>query len=92
MYISYRQEPIINVILTTPEPVIFKIIDTGSNSHTGEYMASIIEDVFHSVSIKKIISVVTDNAKNMTCSWKILKEKFKYENISYYGCAAHVLS
>lgn len=47
-------------------------------------MASIIEDVFNSVSIKKILSVVTDNAKNMTCSWKILKEKFKDENISYY--------
>jgi len=55
-------------------------------------MASIIQDVFNSVSIKKIISVVTDNAKNMICSWKILKEKFKDENISYYGCAAHVLN
>jgi len=28
----------------------------------------------------------------MTCSWKILKEKYKDENVSYYGCAAHVLT
>lgn len=55
-------------------------------------MASIVENVFSQVNIKKIISVVTDNAKNMTCSWKILKEKYKDENVSYYGCAAHVLN
>lgn len=89
---NFRQKPIVNIILMTPEPVIYKLVDTSNNSNTEECMINIIENVFNSLSNKAIISVVTDDAQDLTCSWRILREKFEDGNVSYYGCAVHILN
>lgn len=89
---NYRQNPIMNIILMTPEPVIYKLVDTSNNSNTEECMINIIENVFNALSDKTVISVVMDDASDITCSWRILGEKFKDANVSYYGCATHILN
>lgn len=81
-----------NIILMTPEPVVYKLVDASNNSNTEECMTNIIENVFNALSNKTIISVVTDDAPDVTCSWRILKEKFEGEDVSYYGCASHILN
>ncbi|XP_043471438.1 uncharacterized protein LOC122504404 [Leptopilina heterotoma] len=40
-----RNESIINVIVTTPEPVFYETYDTKDDSHTGEYMTDLILQV-----------------------------------------------
>ncbi|KAF0710720.1 Uncharacterized protein FWK35_00026520 [Aphis craccivora] len=49
-----------------------KIIDTGTNKHSATYMANIIQEVIVEVGHEKIISVISDNAKNMVKSWEII--------------------
>lgn len=84
MYIS-RSEPIVNVILTTPEPVVYKVISTGINKHTGVYMASITEKVVNEVGTEKVISVVSDNAKNMVKAWDVfIKKKSFFTNLFFW--------
>lgn len=86
-----RYEPIINVVLTTPTPVIFKIIDTGTNQNTGDYMASIILEVLKEVRRESIMSVVTDNAANLKRSCEIVNRDMA-QKIPFYGCCAHILN
>lgn len=81
-----------NVVLTTPEPVVYKIIDTGTNKHSAIYMAKIIQEVIVEVGHEKIISVISDNAKNMVKSWEIVNEHYPELEISFHGCGAHILN
>lgn len=39
---------------------------------------------------RKVLGIVTDNAKNMKGAWKILQEK--YNHLQPYGCVAHGLN
>jgi hypothetical protein len=61
----FRSEPIVNIVLTTPEPVFNEIIESETNKHSGVYMASIIEKIVCEIGPKKVISVASNNAKNM---------------------------
>lgn len=88
----FRSEPIVNIVLTTPEPVVYEIIETGTNKHSGAYMASIIERIVCEIGPKKVISVVSDNAKNMVKAWDIFIKNNPSSQISFFGCAGHVLN
>jgi len=94
----FRSEPIVNIVLTTPEPVVYEIIETGTNRHSGAYMASIIERIVCEIGPKKVISVVSDNAKNMVKAWDIFIKNNPSSQIScdiriyFFGCAGHVLN
>lgn len=52
----FRSEPIVNIVLTTPEPVVYEIIETGTNKHSGVYMASIIERIVCEIGQKSNFS------------------------------------
>lgn len=41
---------------------------------------------------KKVISVVSDNAKNMVKAWDIFIKNNPSSQISFFGCAGHVLN
>lgn len=90
MFFAYRNESIVNFILTTPDPVFFKSIPTATERHTGEYMANIISTVIEEIGPDKFLSCVTDNASNMKRAWLLLAEK--YPHMSFYGCLAHSLN
>lgn len=87
-----RYEPVVNIVLTTPEPVVYKIIDTGTNKHSATYMAKIIQEVIDEIGYEKIISIISDNAKNMIESWEIVNEHYPELDISFYCCGVHVLN
>lgn len=72
--------------------MVYKIIDTGTNKHSATYMATIIQEVIVEVGHEKIISVISDNAKNMVKSWEILNEYYPESEISFHGCGAHILN
>jgi len=82
----------VNVVLTTPKPVVYKIIDTGTNKHFTTYMAKIIQEIIDEVGHEKIISVISDNVKNMVKSWEIVNENYPELEISFHRCGAHVLN
>lgn len=89
---NLKNEPIINIVLTTPTPVLYKIIETGKESHTGEYMASEMDSVIKEVGPQKVFGVVTDNAANMKAAWEIIRNKNENTNLFTYGCIAHTLN
>lgn len=65
------------------------LICTGSESHTGEYMANIMKKVIEEVGPMKVLGVCTDNAANMKKAWQLIQDEFRH--IQPYGCLAHTL-
>ncbi|CAB3222394.1 unnamed protein product [Arctia plantaginis] len=62
---NIRNEPIVNFVVTTPKPFLYKVLLTGKSSHIGEYMAHEISCVIDEIGQQKIFGLVTDNAANM---------------------------
>lgn len=89
---NIRNESIVNVLLTTPEPVLYKIVDTKAARHEATFMSNIISEVIDEIGLEKIMSIITDNARNMTASWNVLAGKYPNSMFSCYGCAAHILN
>lgn len=85
-----KRNRIVNVLVTTPQPVYLKSIDTGSEIHSGEYMAKIIASVFDEYGPEKFVSVCTDNASNMKLAWNLIEQK--YAHVVCIGCIAHGLN
>ena len=88
---NVNNTPIVNFIISTPEPVFLKSVTTGENRHTGEYIAQLLMEVIEEIGASKVMAVVTDNAANMKAAWGIITENDQYKRIHCYGCAAHGL-
>ncbi|GES88548.1 uncharacterized protein LOC113010419 [Rhizophagus clarus] len=84
---NIHQQPIINFMITTPQPIFWKALESKENSHTGEYIAEQFDIVIKEISISKIAAVITDNASNMKKAYSILQKD--YPNIIFLGCFAH---
>ena len=41
---NIKKDPVVNIMIATPTPIFYKAVETGDNSHTGEYMAAIIKE------------------------------------------------
>jgi Protein of unknown function (DUF 659)/hAT family C-terminal dimerisation region len=89
---NLRNESIVNVLITTPEPVVFKSIDTKAERHTGQYMADLMGEVMEANGVSRFLGAVTDNARNMKSAWEILSKKYPDSPAAFYGCAAHILN
>ncbi|MCL4134444.1 UNVERIFIED_CONTAM: hypothetical protein GTU68_003358 [Idotea baltica] len=87
---NVRNKGIINFIVSTPKPVFWRSICTGSEKHTGEYLAKCIADVIEEIGPLKVTGLCTDNASNMKNAWELINEK--YPHIYTYGCLAHALN
>lgn len=88
---NIRNEPIINFVVTTPKPFLYKVLPTGKSSHTAEFMAQEISCVIDEIGQQKVFGLVTDNAANMKATWKQLEMKYENTNLFTYGCLAHSL-
>lgn len=88
---NIRNEPVVNFVVTTPKPFLFKVLPTGKSSHTGEYMTDEISSVIDEIGQQKVFGLVTDNAANMKASWRQLELKYEKTNLFTYGCLAHCI-
>lgn len=91
---NVRNESIINFVVTTPKPILYKTLATGKESHTAEYIANQINAVIEEIGIRKVFGLVTDNAANMKAAWTILERESDETktNLFVYGCFAHSLN
>ncbi|XP_031330393.1 uncharacterized protein LOC116161248 [Photinus pyralis] len=87
---NIRNEAVINFIVTTPKPVLFKTMTTGAERHTGEYIAEELLKCIAEVGEEKIFAVVSDNATAMEKAKKIVTTKYPY--VTGYSCAAHTIN
>ena len=64
---NIRNESIVNFIITTPEPLLFKTLPIKSERHTGKFMAESIMHVIEEATPDplKVLDVVTDNEISM---------------------------
>ncbi|KAJ8939735.1 hypothetical protein NQ314_011021 [Rhamnusium bicolor] len=85
---NIRNEDII-VIITTPEPVFVKCVETSTDKHTTQYIKMLLEDVLKTYNPQKFVCIITDNTSNMRKAAKELEEI--YPHIISFGCFAHTL-
>ena len=79
------------MILTTPDPVLYRSIDSSQHSQDGVYIAKQLSNAIEEVGPQKVLGVCTDNASACKRAWRIIEEQYKDDFISCYGCAAHIL-
>ena len=68
-------------------------IDTGAESHTGEYLAELTQNAIASAEDKYecvIVAITTDNAENMVKMKKLVAENL--DSVITVGCVAHQLN
>ena len=70
-------------MITTPQLIFWKALESKENSHTGEYIAEQFDIVIKEIGISKIAAVITDNASNMKKAHSILQKY--YSNIIFLG-------
>lgn len=85
-----RNQAILNYIVTTPEPILYKTKCTGAERHTGEYIADELIQVIEELGPAKVIGLVTDNAAAMEKAKRLVIKKFNH--ITAYSCIAHTLN
>lgn len=88
---NIRNDSILNFVVTTPKPFLFKILVTGTESHSAAYMAKTLGDVIREIGPQKVFGIVTDNAANMKAAWTRIQDDFE-GRIFTYGCFAHSLN
>ena len=87
---NIRNEAVINFVVNTPKPVLFKTMTTGTESHTGEYVAEEMIKCITEIGADKMFAVLSDNAAAMEKAKKLITEKFNH--ITAYSCASHTLN
>ncbi|KAL4091842.1 hypothetical protein QTP88_026458 [Uroleucon formosanum] len=84
----------IQIDVTTSKPFVFKTIDSNTEHHTGEYIATELSKVIDDLDRNKCLGVVTDNASSMKKAWILLQKDDRYKNlpIAFYPCICHTLN
>ena len=86
MFFAYRNESIVHFVISTPEPILYEMMCTKDESHSGEYFAKIILEVIDEVGPERMLAVITDSASLM-----IINDKYKHIN-SDASTKKHVLT
>src|SRR5215211_8491176 len=69
---------------------LYQLSDLSENSHTAEYLATLIEDVIKDIGTDRFSAIVSDNTANVKNARKIIHEKYpKIENVR---CVAHSIN
>ncbi|RVE41902.1 hypothetical protein evm_013452 [Chilo suppressalis] len=87
---NIRNQGVINFLISKPEMVFVKSLDTEDHRHTSEYLCSEIEKVMKSYGEQKFVVLIGDNARNLQKAFQMLQ--IKYPSIVPLGCAAHSLN
>jgi hypothetical protein len=69
---------------------LYQLRNLSGNSHTAEYLSTVIEDVIVNIGESRISAVVSDNAANVKNARKIIHEK--YPSIENVRCIAHSIN
>lgn len=69
---NIRNDGIINILVITPEPVLYKTVESKDNKHDAQYMCDILVNVIEEIGASKVLSIVTDNASNMKATWNLI--------------------
>uniref|UniRef100_A0A2S2P7R5 DUF659 domain-containing protein n=1 Tax=Schizaphis graminum TaxID=13262 RepID=A0A2S2P7R5_SCHGA len=80
---------IINFIVSKPEPLFVKFVNTQDYRHTGEYLKEQIINVLEEYGKEKFFVLIGDNAANIKKAFELVKKEC--EIIQPLGCAAHGL-
>lgn len=83
---------IVNVIVfpSGGPALLWESIDTGTNSHTGQYYCDELSKAIDKLGPEKVMALVTDNASNMKLGWELLQQRYQW--LLCYGCLAHSLN
>jgi hypothetical protein len=87
---NIRYEGLTNIVITTPVPFLYKVVDDSLNKKTGEHLSKAILEAIANLGAKKIAGIVTDNAANMKLMWKFIQQP--HPDIICSPCAAHTLN
>ena len=82
-----RSEGMINIVVTTPAPIIHSVLANGGDRSTADILAMKIEKAIQDVGDEKVVGIVTDNARNMLCMGEKLQEL--HEKLICIPCASH---
>lgn len=89
---SKRGESLYNYIVTTMDrkEYLVSLRNYSSKSHTGNFIASEIEDIIKQIGPQKFAAIITDSAANL----KLAREKIqiKYPHLLNIRCIAHTIN
>ncbi|GET62960.1 ribonuclease H-like domain-containing protein [Rhizophagus irregularis DAOM 181602=DAOM 197198] len=78
------------VMILSRKEYLYQLSDLSENSHTAEYLVTVIEKVIEGIGEDRICAVVSDNAANVHNARKIIHENHpKIENVR---CIAHSIN
>lgn len=88
---NIKRESVINFILCSGDmkPLFWKAVFTGGLHHTSAYICELMQKVIEEIGVKKIFSIITDNAANMILAHRLLREK--YPRLITFGCVGHAV-
>lgn len=78
-----------NVMVVTPleKPFFLKAIDVSGEFLTGEYIYELIHEEAKKLGVDKWLSFVSDSARNMQSTWKLIIKN--HSTVFAHGCGAH---
>ena len=85
---NIRGDSIVGYVVTTPQPLFWKCHNITNEIHTGEFIASKLEEIISELNPQKVTAVVSDNAANMKSACAILCKKYPW--IISFGCLSHI--
>lgn len=85
-----RNEGIINILISKPEPAFIKSLATGENRHTGEYISEEILKTMSDYGANKFATLIGDNGSNIQRAFRLVKQI--YPHVTYLNCTAHTLN
>uniref|UniRef100_A0A914YL57 DUF659 domain-containing protein n=1 Tax=Panagrolaimus superbus TaxID=310955 RepID=A0A914YL57_9BILA len=77
----------LNVIVHTPKPFLYKFIDASLEDENAEFIAERLKEVIKELGADKFVGLCTDHAAVMKKVWKLLKVDFPW--IQTEGCKSH---
>jgi hypothetical protein len=89
---SPNNRSIWNFTILTPnrKEYIFRLSDLSIDSHTGDYIASQIEDILDKVGSEKFAAIISDNGSNVRKARQIITDK--YPSIENVRCISHCIN
>lgn len=87
---NLRNESLINFVISTPEPLFVKFLETGAERHTAEYLQAQIEVVLEQFGVQRFGTIIADNASNIQKALDNIQKK--YPHLIVQRCMAHTLN
>ncbi|XP_014224862.1 uncharacterized protein LOC106651043 [Trichogramma pretiosum] len=93
---SYRSnaknEGVINFVLNTPDPVLYKSISLSTNVQDANLYMEKIFEVIEEVGANRVLGVCIDSLSNCDNIWEVMEQKYEDHNISFYYCASQIFN